>query len=77
MNAGIKFINTTELYNSSENGYTHVVIAPRGGTTIYISDQSGEDENGKLANDDFIAQLKQVFTNLRAALAETDASLYC
>ncbi len=74
MNAEIKFINPTGLYDPSENGYTHVVIAPPGATTVYISGQGGEDEKGNLAIDNFIAQLKQAFTNLRIALAAAGAS---
>jgi len=74
MNTEIKFINPTGLYDPSKNGYTHVVIAPPGATTVYISGQGGEDEKGNLAIDNFIAQLKQAFTNLRTALAAAGVS---
>ena len=63
-----RFINPTGLYDPAPNGYTHVVIAPAQGTTVYIAGQGGEDENGNLA-DDFVTQLKQAFANLRIALA--------
>jgi len=67
-----KFINPTGLYDPSPNGYTHVVVAPTQGTTVYISGQGGEDENEKLS-DDFATQLKQAFANLRVALSATGA----
>jgi enamine deaminase RidA (YjgF/YER057c/UK114 family) len=74
MNREIKFINPAGLYDPSENGYTHVVNAPAGGTIVYISGQGGENENGKLAVDDFASQVKQAFANLRTALAASGAS---
>jgi enamine deaminase RidA (YjgF/YER057c/UK114 family) len=67
-----KFINPTGLYDPSPNGYTHVVVAPTQGTTVYISGQGGEDENEKLS-DDFATQLKQAFANLRVALSAAGA----
>lgn len=67
-----RFINPTGLYDPSPNGYTHVVIAPSSGTTVYISGQGGEDENGNLASD-FPTQLKQAFTNLQIALTAAGA----
>ncbi len=67
-----RFINPTGLYDPTPNGYTHVVIAPSEGTTVYIAGQGGEDENGNLAND-FVTQLKQAFKNLRVALAAAGA----
>lgn len=67
-----RFINPVGLYDPTPNGYTHVVIAPTQGTTVYIAGQGGEDKNGNLA-DDFVTQLKQAFANLRIALAAADA----
>jgi len=61
------------LYDPSANGYTHVAIAPPGATIIYVAGQGGEDENGNLV-DDFAAQLKQAFANLRVALTAAGAS---
>lgn len=67
-----KFINPTGLYNPSSNGYTHVVVAPTQGTTVYIAGQGGEDENENLA-DNFTTQLKQAFSNLQVALSAAGA----
>lgn len=54
-------------------GYTHVVRA-RGGSTVYISGQISADAAGNVVGEgDFVAQARQVFMNLRAALASVGA----
>ncbi|MDA0364483.1 MAG: RidA family protein [Chloroflexi bacterium] len=54
-------------------GYTHVVRA-RGGSTVYVSGQISADADGKVVGEgDFAAQARQVFANLRAALASVGA----
>jgi enamine deaminase RidA (YjgF/YER057c/UK114 family) len=56
------------------NGYTHVVIVNRG-KLILISGQTGMDSKGEMAGkDDFAAQAKQAFANLRTALAAAGAA---
>ena len=67
-----RFINPIGLYDPTPNGYTHIVIAPTQGATVYIAGQGGEDQNGNLV-DDFATQLKQAFANLRIALAAAEA----
>jgi len=63
----IERINPPTL--SAPHGYSHVVIA-RGGRTVYIAGQVALDKDGKLVGEgDFGAQAKQVFENLKAALA--------
>lgn len=53
--------------------YTPVVRAT-GGTTIYISGQISADVDGNVVGvGDFVAQARQVFENLRLALAAVDA----
>jgi enamine deaminase RidA (YjgF/YER057c/UK114 family) len=64
----IQRINPSGLYDPSQNGYTHIAIAPPGSTMVYIAGQGGENEFGELAPD-FVSQLKQAFVNLRVALA--------
>lgn len=60
--------------NRAPNGYSHVVEA-RGGRTLYISGQISVDAAGKLVGaGDFRAQVKQVFENLKARLAEGGAT---
>lgn len=55
------------------SAYTPVVRAT-GGTTIYISGQVSADADGKVVGvGDFAAQARQVFENLRLALAAVDA----
>lgn len=69
----LKFINPTDLYDPTPNGYTHVVIAPANRVTVYIAGQGGEDKDGNLSND-FVNQLKQAFENLKIALAAAGAA---
>lgn len=53
--------------------YTHVVRAT-GGSTVYISGQVPVDAEGRLVGgDDFEAQARQVYANLRTALAAVGA----
>jgi enamine deaminase RidA (YjgF/YER057c/UK114 family) len=60
--------------NRAPAGYSHVVVA-QGGRTLYISGQVAADKNGNLVGrGDFRAQVKQVFENLKARLAEGGAT---
>jgi len=60
--------------NRAPAGYSHVVVA-QGGRTLYISGQLSLDQDGNLVGrGDFQAQVKQVFENLKARLAEGGAS---
>ena len=55
-------------------GYTHVVIAPAG-RTVYVSGQVALDATGAVVvPGDFRAQARQVFENLKAALAAGGAT---
>ncbi|MGH9769567.1 MAG: RidA family protein [Blastocatellia bacterium] len=66
--AKVRFINRAPA------GYSHVVET-RGGRTLYISGQISVDAEGKLVGaSDFRAQVKQVFENLKARLAEGGAT---
>jgi enamine deaminase RidA (YjgF/YER057c/UK114 family) len=60
--------------NRALAGYSHVVEV-RGGRTLYISGQLALDKDGNLVGrDDFRAQVKQVFENLKVRLEEGGAS---
>lgn len=60
--------------NRAPNGYSHVVEV-RGGRTLYLSGQISVDAQGRLVGaGDFRAQVKQVFENLKARLAEGGAT---
>jgi enamine deaminase RidA (YjgF/YER057c/UK114 family) len=53
--------------------YSHVVKAS-GGTTVYLAGQTPIDAEGRVVGeDDFGAQARQVFANLRTALAAVGA----
>lgn len=68
-----QFINPPGL--SQPKGYTHVVVVPAGGQTIYLSGQVALDKDGKLVGkDDFAAQAEQVFANIDTALKAAHAS---
>jgi len=57
-------------------GYTHVVEAT-GGRTIHVSGQIALDHTGALVGErDIRAQTRQVFENLKAALAAADATFH-
>ena len=56
-------------------GYTHLVETA-GGRTLYVSGQVSLDPAGKVVGvGDVAAQARQVFENLKAALAAANASL--
>jgi enamine deaminase RidA (YjgF/YER057c/UK114 family) len=60
--------------NRAPAGYSHVVEV-RGGRTLYIAGQLALDKEGNLVGrGDFRAQVKQVFENLKARLAEGGAT---
>lgn len=70
----IQRINPVGLSDPSNYGYAHIIVVPSGTTLVYIAGQFGEDENGNLISDNFAAQLKQAFSNLRTALAAAGAT---
>ena len=60
---------------SKPNGYTHVVETS-GGRTVYVSGQIALDKTGALVGaGDLKAQTRQVFENLKAALADSGGTL--
>src|SRR4051812_17606 len=68
----IQRINPPAL--STPRGYTHVVVA-RGARTIYLAGQVALDKEGKLVGaGDLEAQARQVFENLKSALAAAGGS---
>lgn len=69
----MRHINPSTL--PAPRGYSHVVeVTP--GRTLYISGQIAFDERGKLVGlGDVGAQTRQVFENLKIALAAADAKL--
>ncbi|MFK7966836.1 MAG: RidA family protein [Burkholderiaceae bacterium] len=51
------------------------VAVVSGGTTVYVSGQVGADSSGKVAGASMQAQTRQVFENLKTALAAAGADL--
>jgi reactive intermediate/imine deaminase len=66
------FINPETM--QSPDGYTHVVEVTSG-RPVYISGQVALDRDGKLAGGDIRSQTRQVFENIRAALAAVGGTL--
>lgn len=66
------FINPETM--QSPDGYTHVVEVTSG-RPVYISGQVALDRDGKLAGGDIRSQTRQVFENMRAALAAVGGTL--
>ncbi len=52
-------------------GYSNGIAAQ--GRLVVLAGQVGWDANEKLVSDDFVAQLRQAFLNIRTLLAEADA----
>jgi enamine deaminase RidA (YjgF/YER057c/UK114 family) len=56
--------------------FSHVAVIPAGATQILIGGQNAVDETGTLIGpDDFVAQVNQVMTNLKVALAAAGAEM--
>lgn len=67
-----EFKNPPEL--SKPNGYSHVVIVNQG-KLVFVAGQVGINEKGEIVSkDDFPAQAKQAFANLKVALAAAGAT---
>ena len=63
-----RFLNPSGL--SAPRGYSHVAEIPAGSRVLYISGQVPLDSAGRvIGRGDFRAQARQVFRNLRTALA--------
>lgn len=66
-----QFINP---FPTKPNGYTHVLVA-KAAKTIYISGQVPVNEKGEIiGKGDFAVQTRQVFENLKTALAAANAT---
>lgn len=69
----VKHLNPTTL--PQPTGYTHVVEVA-GGRTLYVSGQIAVDTSGAVVGEgDLKAQTRQVFENLKSALAASGATL--
>jgi 2-iminobutanoate/2-iminopropanoate deaminase len=68
----VQFKNSPEI--SSPAGYSHVVVVS-GGKMVFLSGQVGLNKQGEMVGkDDFGAQVAQVFSNLKSALAAAGAT---
>jgi enamine deaminase RidA (YjgF/YER057c/UK114 family) len=63
-----EFLNPKTLIPPGGAGYSHIAKVNKG-TTVYLSGQVSSDATGKLiGEDDFEAQVEQVFHNLKLAV---------
>jgi 2-iminobutanoate/2-iminopropanoate deaminase len=70
--ANVQFKNSPEI--SSPAGYSHVAVVS-GGKMVFLSGQVGLNKQGEMVGkDDFGAQVTQVFSNLKSALAAAGAT---
>jgi len=70
-NSSVQFHNSPALAPSP--GYSQSAVV-KGGTLIFLAGQVGADKSGHFAKDNFNAQAKQAFENLKAILAENGAT---
>lgn len=68
-------LNPQGLHDPTSSGYTHVVVAPSAGKTIYVSGQCGY-HIGDGGVQDFTAQLNDALANMIIALQAGGASVY-
>lgn len=54
--------------------YSNAILVPPGARTLYVAGQIGIDSKG-VASTDFATQCRQIWTNLRAILADADMEL--
>lgn len=73
--ARLAHINPAGVYDPAPNGYTHVVVAPLSGRTVYASGQGGENLAGELSPD-FATQLAQALDNMRRVLEAAGATVH-
>ncbi len=73
--ATLAHINPEGVYDPAPNGYTHVVVAPGAGRTVYASGQGGENLAGELSPD-FAEQLAQALANMCTVLEAAGASVH-
>ena len=70
----IQHLHPAGLYDSTSNGYTHVVTAEEPLRWLFVSGQGGEDADANLP-DSFAQQADQALRNVKTALAAGGASM--
>jgi enamine deaminase RidA (YjgF/YER057c/UK114 family) len=64
----LKFINPASL--GSPRGYANGVLAPEGGSLLFIAGQIAWDEGQRIVGADFVAQFERALTNVLAVVRE-------
>ena len=70
-----KCLNPKELFNSTQYGFSQIVIA-EGSRMVFISGQVGWDENQKIVGkDDLKKQTEKAFENLKLAIQKVGGTM--
>ena len=64
----LKFINPESL--GRPRGYANGVVAPPGGSLLFIAGQIGWDESQRMVGADFVAQFERALENVLAVVGE-------
>ncbi len=68
----IKRINPPQMADTSDYGFTQVVVVPSGSELVYIAGQGGADEKGNYGS--FTELMEHAFASLQTALSAVGAS---
>ena len=70
-----KIVVHTDAAPAAVGPYSQAIIAPQG-RTVYLSGQIGlEPETGELVSENFEAQVRQAFSNMKAVIEEAGGTL--
>ncbi|MFC3339044.1 Rid family detoxifying hydrolase [Paracandidimonas soli] len=70
-----KSVIHTEAAPAAVGPYSQAIVAPQG-RTVYLSGQIGlEPETGELVSENFEAQVRQAFSNMKAVIEEAGGTL--
>ena len=69
------FINPKDLFNPTNNGFSHIVSVPEGKEIYYFSGQWASNTNGELVSNEFEEQVKQTVANVKKALSAVGLSI--
>lgn len=68
-------VNPPALHPPTGYGYSHLARVPAGAELVLVAGQYASDAEGHVVSDDFAAQVKQSFANVRTALEAVELDL--
>ena len=69
----LRFINPESL--GAPRGYNNGVLAPAGGSLLFIAGQIAWNERQEFVSDDFVAQFEQALKNVLAIITAADGAV--